>query len=195
MKNNNRYTPSGFREFYSVGIDFTVIRSLYLFTICLLLISISSCNEERPVCGDDFVTGQMTMNINSSEWEGGAYTLETSILAVAGVYYYKPSCRLEQSLSFNLPSKQGVFTFSNEIDSVQNKAVATFYYLDEDLLLGRYGLPEGKENGIFDAQYDSVSRTITANFSVTLYLLQNHELPVEHLDSLVIENGYVKAIF
>lgn len=161
----------------------------------LLVLITASCHEEPQECGSDVFTGQIQMNVNGLDWEGGAYTLETSVLGVVGAYYEKPSCRLEQSFSMQIPSKEGVFTFSSEIDSFGNKAVPTFYYMDEDLLLGRYGIPASKENGFIETHYNPSTRKITADFYVTLYLLQNYELPLDHPDSLLIVNGQLDAKF
>ncbi len=169
--------------------------NISVYVLFLLLFSTASCHDEPQECESDLFTGQMTMNINGLHWEGGAYALETSVLAVEGAYYHKPSCRLEQSFSVQIPAKGGVFAFNSAQDSLGNKSIPTFYYLDGDLLLGRYGIPTGRENGFIETLYDPVSRTITADFTVTLYLLQNYELPLDHPDSLVIVNGKVDAKF
>jgi len=193
---NIKYPYFASRKFNGIiGISCNMPFYLPIYLICLLLFYASSCHDEPQECASDVYTGQMKMNINGLNWEGGAYTLESSVLAVVGDYYHKPSCRLEQSFSVQLPSKEGVFAFSNELDSMGHKAVPTFYYMDEDLLLGRYGIPASKENGFIEAHYNPSSRTITADFYVTLYLLQNYELPIDHPDSLVIVNGQLDAKF
>ncbi|MFI5405268.1 MAG: hypothetical protein ACHQ1D_02010 [Nitrososphaerales archaeon] len=138
----------------------------------------------------------MNAEINNETWSAYPDAFETSVIAIEGSYYYQPSCRLEQVITFIIPTKDGEFQVSNMVDSLTNKAKISFAYMDEDVLLGIYDVPEGKDNGFIKiSNYDSSTKRISGSFACSIYLKQNYELPPNHPDSLVIANGQFDTYF
>lgn len=87
-----------------------------------------------------------------------------------------------------IPSTNGTFAFSTQVDTLRNTAEIVYKSYDYDEPLSRYGILPGKENGSITVSFDTINERFSGHFNTTLYLIQNYDGEA-HPDSLVIENA------
>jgi len=138
-----------------------------------LMVATYSCGDHHDIetdCSGEELAGDMLMYIDGEKYESYSYTFEDNHLTIEGVYYLSKYCMVQHLLFMDIPFREGTFRGASQIDSLQLFAKPILEYVDYDVFLAEYSIPEGKENGyIYLSKYADATKNRQGIFSFTLY--------------------------
>ncbi len=170
----------------------------YLTLAGFILIFSFSCNDtiEGPI-KPPIYAGEMRFKLDkeiSNYCIYGKYVFYNGKKTIGLIGDHFNGSLMNRNLNFVLPDSTGTFQIKNEVDYDNKLASATYYYVDSDVILASYNIPENKINGFIRIDsFNSTSGKIIGGFQCVLYLKNNYGLS-NPKDSIIIEEGTFETI-